>query len=103
MEIDDYQKEAYKFALPRIRNLTYMVHGLCSEAGEVAGKISKIIRGDTILSPLALRDELGDVLWMAAGAATQLGLSLSDVAKSNIEKLQSRELRGKIQGDGDDR
>jgi NTP pyrophosphatase (non-canonical NTP hydrolase) len=50
-----------------------------------------------------IKKELGDVLWYLSQIATELGLSLSDVAKLNIEKLQSRLERNKISGSGDNR
>ena len=49
----------------------------------------------------ALKYELGDVLWYMAQIATELGLSLDDVAQANIEKLTSRLERNQIQGEGD--
>lgn len=51
-----------------------------------------------------LRAELGDVLWYVAGLATELGLSLSDVAAANLSKLARRKEEGTLAGDnrGDD-
>ena len=83
--------------------------GLASEAGEVLGKIKKWIRGDDGDGPmseerrLALRDELGDVLWYVAVLARDLGFELDEIAKLNIEKLSSRKERGALRGDGDKR
>jgi NTP pyrophosphatase (non-canonical NTP hydrolase) len=34
--------------------------------------------------------ELGDALWCLAIAADTLGVSLTDVARRNVEKLRSR-------------
>ena len=47
--------------------------------------------------------ELGDVLWYISALADDLGVTLEEVAKANIEKLQSRMERNKIKGDGDNR
>jgi len=47
--------------------------------------------------------ELGDVLWYLAQMASELGASLEDVARGNIEKLRSRKERGMISGSGDNR
>jgi len=81
--------------------------GLCGETGEIAEKIKKVIRDEVgIVSEQKkeeIKKELGDVLWYISQIATELGLSLSDVAKLNIEKLQSRLERNKISGSGDDR
>ena len=47
--------------------------------------------------------ELGDVLWYVATMADHFGLSLKDIAQQNVDKLQDRKARGKIQGSGDNR
>ena len=81
--------------------------GLTNEAGEVAGKIKKVFRDkDGIISDEtreALKAELGDVLWYLAQVATELNLSLDEIAEHNIAKLLDRQARGKIHGDGDNR
>ncbi len=46
---------------------------------------------------------LGDVLWYIAQVATELDLSLDEIAEYNITKLYDRLERGKIKGDGDNR
>ena len=51
----------------------------------------------------ALKAELGDVLWYLAQVATELDLSLGEIAEANIVKLMDRLERGKIKGDGDNR
>ena len=85
----------------------YPTLGLTNEAGEVSGKIKKIFRDKAgIISDadrIALRGELGDVLWYLSQLSTELGLSLDEIAEQNIAKLLDRQARGKIQGDGDDR
>jgi len=81
--------------------------GLTNEAGEVAGKIKKIFRdkGGVINGEdrMALKSELGDVLWYLAQVCTELEIPLDEVAEYNIEKLHSRLARGKIGGEGDAR
>lgn len=110
MELNDYQKKALSTALhPDKSRVVYPAMGLASEAGEVLGKIKKWIRGDDGDGPmseerrLALRDELGDVLWYVAVLARDLGFELDEIAKLNIEKLSSRKERGALRGDGDKR
>ncbi len=51
----------------------------------------------------ALKEELGDVLWYLANLASDLDLSLEDIAKMNLEKLKSRQVRGVLGGEGDNR
>jgi NTP pyrophosphatase (non-canonical NTP hydrolase) len=109
MDFSEYQQKARQTAkYPVIGDgVIYPTLGLTNEAGEVAGKIKKIFRdkGGVISAAdrEALKAELGDVLWYLAQVATELGLSLVEIADGNIEKLLDRQARSKIQGDGDDR
>ena len=108
MRFDDYQKAARRTAIYADRHrVIYPALGLASEAGEVAGKIKKVLRdqgGDFSRAPKdALKDELGDVLWYVAVLAADLGLSLDEIATQNVLKLRSRMARGRITGDGDRR
>lgn len=85
--------------------IVYPTLGLVNEAGELAGKVKKIFRDKNGVIGEADRDalkyELGDVLWYLAQIATELELSLDEIAQANIDKLMSRLERGTIQGDGD--
>lgn len=109
MNFNDYQQKSRATAqYPAIGHaVIYPALGLVNEAGEVAGKIKKIFRdkqgviGDTERE--ALKAELGDVLWYIAQVATELDLPLDEIAEANITKLLDRQVRGKIQGDGDNR
>ncbi|MBN1305730.1 MAG: nucleoside triphosphate pyrophosphohydrolase family protein [Anaerolineales bacterium] len=109
MDFNEYQHKSRKTAgYPVIGHaVIYPTLGLANEAGEVAGKIKKIFRdkegkiGDFERS--ALKAELGDVLWYIAQVATELDLSLDEIAEYNIDKLNDRLKRGKIHGNGDDR
>lgn len=110
MELNEYQKKALTTAGHAEKyKIIYPALGLGNEAGEVQGKIKKWLRGDDgegIMSTerkQALKEELGDVLWYLSVLAHDLGLSLEDIAKSNVDKLQSRQERGAIKGDGDKR
>ncbi len=75
--------------------------------GEVAEKIKKVIRDDnfeiTEERRETLKKEIGDVLWYMAQLCTELDLSLEEVARLNIDKLQSRKKRDVLHGDGDER
>jgi len=109
MNFTDYQTRAHATAkYPVIgHGVVYPTLGLANEAGEVAGKIKKIFRDkEGAISEAdrdALKAELGDVLWYIAQVATELDLSLDDIAEYNIAKLLDRQARGKIKGDGDNR
>ena len=102
MKLDEYQKEAFKTAKENAKNLNYMVLGLASEAGEVAGKLKKRIR-DNVFDKNAFLSEVGDVLWYIAGICSICDVTLSDIAKSNINKLIDRQNRNVISGSGDNR
>lgn len=103
MTFNQYQKEAFKTALPATQNITYMMLGLTNEAGEAAGKLKKVMRGDESIEEAKekIASEILDVIWYAAGALTVLGLSMDDYAKLNLAKLKDRQARGVIQGNGD--
>lgn len=109
MTLEEYQKKSRKTAKypDADSNFIYPTLGLAGEAGEVADKIKKVIRDDggQILpeKKKELVGELGDVLWYVSQLATELGLSLDEIAEKNIEKLYSRMERGKLHGSGDNR
>ena len=108
MDLNDYQKAARRTAIyAEDHRVIYPALGLSSEAGEVAGKIKKVLRdhgGDFAQAPTdAIKDELGDVLWYVAVLAADLGLSLDQIAGDNLAKLQSRLARGHLGGAGDER
>ena len=109
MNFTDYQTKSRMTAqFPSIGHpVIYPTLGLVNEAGEVAGKIKKVFRdkGGEINEETrsALKAELGDVLWYLAQVATELDLSLDEIAEYNIDKLMDRLERGKIKGDGDNR
>lgn len=100
LTLAEYQTRAFTTAFPNARTVEYMVLGLCSEAGEVAGKLKKKIR-DGVFDRGAALDEIGDVLWYVAGLCTVLDAELSDVAEGNLTKLKSRAERNVIRGSGD--
>lgn len=80
--------------------LYYLAMGLTSEAGEVAGKIKKLLR-DRVLDTGNLIYELGDVCWYVARLADALGYEFEDVLEINYNKLMKRKENGTIQGNGD--
>ena len=107
MQLSDYQRLSRATAVypDAGSNLTYPALGLCGEAGEAAEKVKKAIRDDAgELTPErreALAAELGDVLWYVAQLATEAGLDLDQLARSNLDKLLSRRDRAVLQGSGD--
>lgn len=110
MNFKTYQKYAWTTAAYRNKgdNIYYPTMGLGSEAGEVLGKVKRLMRdqeNDTISKELRLKiiDELGDVLWYVAAIATELKISLDDIATMNLDKLFDRKERNVISGEGDTR
>lgn len=109
MNFEEYQKKSRVTAkYPDAgNNFIYPTLGLAGESGEVAEKIKKVLRdkGGIIDDETKemIKKELGDVLWYVSQIATELGLTLDDIAEHNIEKLYSRMERGKLGGNGDDR
>ena len=111
LSFNEYQEKAATTAIyphrHEIGGLTYTVLGLNGEAGEVAEKLKKTIRDNNGKIDEArtyeIAQELGDVLWYVAETASQLGLSLGQIAEINIEKLFSRKDRKVLQGSGDAR
>ena len=104
IDFNEYQKKAITTAVyPKVYTISYPALGLAEEAGEVAGKIKKMMR-DSI--PLAeqkekIEAEMGDVLWYLANLAHDCGISLSTVAKKNLDKVKDRQQRGQLHGEGD--
>ncbi len=99
MKFEEYQTEAKQTALypRRLENLEYPTLGLAGEAGEVANIVKKIQRDfDGVITDevrLKLKDELGDVLWYISACADELGLTLTEIAEYNVDKLAKRHKR----------
>ena len=90
-----------------VMRLSYVSHGLAGEAGEFNDQVKRVTRDDGgLLTPerrQKLIKELGDVAWYLSQAARELGVTLEEVAKQNIEKLASRAQRGVLTGEGGER
>ena len=108
MELTDYQISALETAVdPEQYNIIYPALGMTGEAGEVADKVKKVIRDNksqfTEEKKREIAKEIGDVLWYCAVLAHDIGFSLEEVGRMNIDKLKSRQKRGKLSGSGDNR
>lgn len=103
-QLNNYQDMAEKTAIyPRENWMEYLSTGLAGEVGELCSKVAKSYRKDKPVNKEELMAELGDILWFISEFARNINYKMSDVAKYNLEKLQSRKERGVIQGDGDKR
>ena len=119
MGINFYQKRALNTAV--FERNDYPLIALSEEVGEVMGKIAKFGRknnmsAEQVINAIAnpqtsavqeLREqvgkELGDVLWQWAVLTDAFGFKAFDVAALNLIKLQDRQGRGVLNGEGDNR
>jgi NTP pyrophosphatase (non-canonical NTP hydrolase) len=104
--------------------LAYVALKMNGEAGEFAEHVGKAMRDDDLipstwdfeagdmlsnhgtLTPerrTLLIKEIGDVLWYLSAACNELGISLSDAATVNLNKLLDRTERDTLRGSGDER
>ena len=108
MNFNEYQEKARETAVyPNIgNNLWYPALGL-GESGECQNIVKKVYRdkdGNADANDVRMIvKELGDQLWYIAAVASELGVSLDDVAQLNIDKLRDRAERGALHGSGDNR
>lgn len=104
LEFNQYDAEAKQFILPNVKqDISYFALGLCSEAGEVAGKIKKQTRDGVVVGRKELVKELGDVLWYLSAICSVIEVDLETIAVQNLVKLKDRKTRNVIGGSGDDR
>lgn len=127
--LDQYQTIATKSAIYPGKGtplgLNYVALKLNGEAGELAEHVGKAMRDDDLivvrprpgfldgdevqfneLTPerrAAIIKEIGDNLWYLSAECNELGITLSDAALANLEKLCDRSERGTLQGSGDTR
>lgn len=92
---------------PHERGMCYLGLKLCGEAGEVSEKMGKNMRDNNgSITPefrMTIAKECGDILWYISEICNQLDLSLEQVAKNNMIKLQDRKQRNVLGGSGDER
>ena len=121
MELNEYQERAMATCMESSRNHSYMMDNLIAEVGEYAGKVAKAKRKELLeydeegiivwlgecdameAFEAELKKEAGDILWQLSGLCTVMDWSLEEVAKGNLRKLASRQDRGVIDGNGDNR
>lgn len=117
MNLKEYSAFAPTTAIfPKDVALVYLTLGLTNEAGEVAGKIKKIIRDGNqstmdVLSGVIddqsakekLSAELGDVFWYLVNLCVLVDLDPEQILQDNHDKLKSRQERNALGGSGDNR
>ena len=109
MDFKEYQEKAKHTAIyPKLDpSWIYPLLGITGESGELSERLKKILRDENKNISKEelelLKKEIGDILWYISALSTELGLDLDDIAKENMEKLQSRKSRNQIHGHGDNR
>lgn len=129
--LDEYQRIATKTAIypghGTPLGLDYVALKGAGEAGEFAEHVGKAMRDDSLIEiirmghdldegravvkfnpltekrRLALIKEVGDQLWYLSAKCNELGISLSQAALINLQKLNGRSKAGTLGGSGDDR
>ncbi len=104
MELNDYQARASQtdqnpppakpevdFTMPH-RHEVIPLLGLVGEVGSLLGEYKKLLRDGSIHRkfPDEVAEELGDILWYVANAASKFGLSLNEIAVKNLSKVEDR-------------
>lgn len=121
MTLNEYHNKAMSTNAESSDNIVYSLLGLNAEVGEINDKIAKwrrkgmanidnnklVFTTSSEVEASYLRNELlkevGDALWFCAHLSRQLGSTLEEVARMNIDKLRDRAQRGVIVGEGDNR
>lgn len=113
LTLNDYQRRATRTSTyPNVgENFVYPAMGVAGEGGECCDKAKKYWRNNDSLDPInltseqqvAIIKEMGDTLWYLAALASELDITLEDVAKLNLEKLNDRKERGVLKSEGDNR
>ena len=93
MEINEYQKLAMTTLNKKIPQKELIINaalGLSGEVGEVNDLLKKHMFQGHELNKDDLINELGDIAWYLAEAATALDIPLEVILEKNIEKLKQR-------------
>ncbi len=93
LTLDEYQSLASRTAGAGgdgQRRLIIAALGLAGEAGEFANMVKKLTAHGHDISAETLADELGDVMWYVAEAASAIGIPLGEIGQTNVEKLRQR-------------
>ena len=69
---------------------SFAVMGLNEEAGEVAGLACRECYKGIAMPRYKWLEELGDVLWYLTAATLAKGMTLEDLWRYNVEKLEGR-------------
>ena len=93
MTLNEYQYLAQRTSnkeLEMTEHLHNAMLGLAGEVGECCDLVKKHYYQDGREIRENLIDELSDVMWYIAEAASTLGISLEEIGHHNIQKLKKR-------------
>jgi NTP pyrophosphatase (non-canonical NTP hydrolase) len=95
MELDEYQSQAVRTEQkPKVLGGAEVLPflGLAGETGELLNEYKKYLRDGSAHERFRdrLKEELGDLLWYLADAASKFELRLSEVAAVNLTKVMER-------------
>ena len=93
MTLDEYQTAAARTINAKLADgerLFDAAAGLSEESGEILGLVRKHVFQSHPLARDRLQTELGDALWCLAIIAQSAGMSLEQIAASNVAKLRAR-------------
>lgn len=117
MTLNEYQKKAKSTCEGNSYSFTYLSLEIYEELGEFFAKVAKMVRkgnlpvnftrDDLLNLPedvrLELAKECGDGLWGIFVIMDYFGWTANEVAAINVRKLEDRQKRGVIIGNGDNR
>lgn len=92
MEINEYQIQAQLTDQLSPEDKVVPLLGMGGEVGSLLSEYKKYLRDGNAhqLFPEQIAEELGDILWYLANAATKFGLDLDAIATENIAKTRDR-------------
>lgn len=72
--------------------ILHAVLGICTEAGEIAEHVLKVLLSDNSIDidDVNLSEEIGDLQWYEAMLARAIGTNFGTIQRQNIEKLRQR-------------
>jgi NTP pyrophosphatase (non-canonical NTP hydrolase) len=92
MEFGEYQREAQKTDQFSKDERVVPLLGMGGEVGSLLAEYKKFMRDGPahVLFPTQVAEELGDILWYLANAATKFDLDLETIAAENLAKTSDR-------------
>lgn len=90
MELGEYQREAQKTDQFSKDDTVVPLLGMGGEVGSLLAEYKKLMRDGVahVLFPVQVAEELGDILWYLANAATKFDLDLDTIASDNLAKTR---------------